>query len=83
MKQSQLKVYGDSQLVINQVLGSFEDKKPELHPYHGYALKLIGCLGNFTHQHVPKWKIRNVDALPTVASTLTLPNQTQVNIFQK
>ncbi|XP_059277686.1 uncharacterized protein LOC132031802 [Lycium ferocissimum] len=53
MKQLQLQVFGDSQLVINQLLGSYEVKKPELLPYHGYAQKLIGWLGDVTLQRLP------------------------------
>ncbi|KAL0336574.1 UNVERIFIED_CONTAM: hypothetical protein Sradi_4869300 [Sesamum radiatum] len=41
-KQLPLKVYGDSQLVVNQFLGLYEVKKPELLPYHNYAKRLIG-----------------------------------------
>nr|XP_016508820.1 PREDICTED: uncharacterized protein LOC107826369 [Nicotiana tabacum] len=42
IKQLELQVFGDSQLVVNQLLGSYEVKKPELRPYHDYAKKLIG-----------------------------------------
>ncbi|KAL0342918.1 UNVERIFIED_CONTAM: hypothetical protein Sangu_1179200 [Sesamum angustifolium] len=38
-KQLPLKVYRDSQLVLNQLLGLYEVKKPELLPYHNYATK--------------------------------------------
>ncbi|XP_070018032.1 uncharacterized protein [Nicotiana sylvestris] len=48
MKQLQLQVFGDSQLVVNQLLGSYEVKKPELRPYHDYAKKLMGWLGDVT-----------------------------------
>ncbi|XP_047264281.1 uncharacterized protein LOC124896670 [Capsicum annuum] len=48
MKQLQLQVFGDSQLVIKQLLGSYEVRKPELRPYHKYARKLIGWLGEVT-----------------------------------
>ncbi|KAL0462254.1 UNVERIFIED_CONTAM: hypothetical protein Slati_0113000 [Sesamum latifolium] len=40
-KQQHLNVYGDSQLVINQLLGLYEVKKPELLPYHNYAKMLM------------------------------------------
>ncbi|XP_019234165.1 PREDICTED: uncharacterized protein LOC109214680 [Nicotiana attenuata] len=46
MRQLQLHIFGDSELVINQLLGSYEVKKPELRPYYDYAQKLIGWLGN-------------------------------------
>ncbi|XP_070044748.1 uncharacterized protein [Nicotiana tomentosiformis] len=51
-KQLQLQVFGDSQLVVNQLLGSYEVKKPELRPYHDYAKNLMGWLGDVTIQHV-------------------------------
>ncbi|XP_075076358.1 uncharacterized protein LOC142163010 [Nicotiana tabacum] len=40
IKQLQLQVFRDSKLVINQILGSYEVKKPELVPYHKYAQRL-------------------------------------------
>ncbi|XP_060200376.1 uncharacterized protein LOC132628627 [Lycium barbarum] len=83
MKQLQLQVFGDSQLVINQLLGSYEVKKPELLPYHGYAQKLIEWLGDVTLQHVPRRENKKADALAALASALTLPDQTQVTICQK
>ncbi|XP_060183387.1 uncharacterized protein LOC132613398 [Lycium barbarum] len=83
MKQLQLQVFGDSRLVINQLLGSYEVKKPELLHYHGYAQKLIGWLGDVTLQHVPRKENKKADALAALASTLTLPDQTQVTICQK
>ncbi|XP_049394584.1 uncharacterized protein LOC125858841 [Solanum stenotomum] len=83
MKQLNLQVFGDSQLVINQLLGSYEVKKPELRPYHDYAQKLIGWLGDVTLQHVRRTENKKVDALAALASTLTLPDQTQVTICKK
>ncbi|XP_070034862.1 uncharacterized protein [Nicotiana tomentosiformis] len=83
MKRLQLQVFGDSQLVINQLLGSYEVKKPELLPYHDYAKKLMGWLGDMTIQHVPRIKNKKADALAALASLLTLPDQVQVTICQK
>uniref|UniRef100_A0A1S4BC46 RNase H type-1 domain-containing protein n=1 Tax=Nicotiana tabacum TaxID=4097 RepID=A0A1S4BC46_TOBAC len=42
MKRLQLQIFGDSQLVINQLLGSYEVMKPELCPYHDYAKNING-----------------------------------------
>lgn len=83
MKQLQLQIFGDSQLVINQLLESYEVKKPELRPYQGYAQKLIGWLRVVTLQHVPQKENEKADALATLASTLTLPNQSLITICQK
>ncbi|XP_019265385.1 PREDICTED: uncharacterized protein LOC109242945 [Nicotiana attenuata] len=73
----------DSELVINQLLGSYKVKRPELRPYHDYAQKLIGWLGNVTLQHVPRKENKKVGALATLASILTLPDQMQIIICQK
>lgn len=37
MKLLQLQVSGDSELVVNQLLGSYEVRNPELRNYHNYA----------------------------------------------
>jgi ribonuclease HI len=52
IKMSHLKVFGDSQLVIRQLL-LYEVKKPEFIPYHKYAFKLITSLDCVTLEHVP------------------------------
>ncbi|XP_009601708.2 uncharacterized protein [Nicotiana tomentosiformis] len=63
MKQLQLQVYSDSQLVVNQLLGSYEVKKPELRPYHNYAKKLMGWIGDVIIQHVLRKENKKDDAL--------------------
>ncbi|CAA0823369.1 Polynucleotidyl transferase- ribonuclease H-like superfamily protein [Striga hermonthica] len=52
MKQLHLKVYGDSKLVVNELLGEYDVKKPELLPYVDYAKRLMGWLGDVTIEHV-------------------------------
>ncbi|KAI5648622.1 hypothetical protein M9H77_34627 [Catharanthus roseus] len=54
MKQLQLEVYGDSQLMVNQLLGVYEVKKPKLLPYYKYVRRLMGWLGDVTISHVLK-----------------------------
>ncbi|XP_070046490.1 uncharacterized protein [Nicotiana tomentosiformis] len=83
MKRLQLQVFGDSQLVINQLLGSYEVKKPELSLYHDYAKKVMGWVGDMTIQHLLRKENKKVDALATLASSLTLPDQAQVTVCQK
>ncbi|XP_060194995.1 uncharacterized protein LOC132624194 [Lycium barbarum] len=79
----ELQIFGDSKLVINQVLGSYEVKKPELLPYRNYAQKLIGWLGEVTIQHVPRKENKKADALAALASALVSPNQMQVVVCQR
>ncbi|XP_070032393.1 uncharacterized protein [Nicotiana tomentosiformis] len=76
MKQLQLQVIGDSQLVINQLLGSYEVKKPELRPYNDYAKNLMGLFGDVTIQHVPRKENKKVDSLAALTSLLTLASFT-------
>ncbi|XP_070040881.1 uncharacterized protein [Nicotiana tomentosiformis] len=83
MKQLQLQVFGNSQLVVNQLLGSYEVKKPELRPYHNYTKILMGWICDVIIQHVPRKESKKADALAALASSLTLPNQAQVTIYQK
>lgn len=52
MKHLPLQIYGESKLVINQVLGDYEVKKPELLPFCNYAQKKLGWLGEVTIQHI-------------------------------
>ncbi|XP_070014746.1 uncharacterized protein [Nicotiana sylvestris] len=67
-------------LVVNQLLGSYEVKKSELRPYHDYAKKLMGWLGDVTIQHVARKENKKADALATLASSLALPDQAQVTV---
>ncbi|KAL0430534.1 UNVERIFIED_CONTAM: hypothetical protein Sradi_0679400 [Sesamum radiatum] len=62
-KQRHLKVYGDSQLVINQLLDLYEVKKPELLLYHNYAKRLMGWLGDVELEHLPRRDNKQADAL--------------------
>ncbi|KAL0283677.1 UNVERIFIED_CONTAM: hypothetical protein Sangu_2874900 [Sesamum angustifolium] len=71
-KQLPLKVYGDSQLVVNQLLGLYEVKKPELLPYHNYTKRLMGWLGDVELEHLPRKDNKQADALAKLASTLPM-----------
>ncbi|XP_070047078.1 uncharacterized protein [Nicotiana tomentosiformis] len=76
MKRLQLQVFGDSQLVINQLLGSYEVKKLELRQYHDYAKNLMGWVGDMTIQHMPRKENKKADVLAALASSLTLHDRT-------
>lgn len=78
LKELQLKVYGDSKFVINQLLGNYEVKKPEFVQYYNYNYakkRLLGWLGDVTIEHFPRKENRQVDALARLASTLALPKE--------
>nr|XP_027099019.1 uncharacterized protein LOC113718303 [Coffea arabica] len=83
MKQLHLRVYGDSKLVVNQLLGVYDVKKPELIPYYKYARQLMGYLGNVTIEHIPRNFNQQADSLAKVASVITLPShRNQISICQ-
>ncbi|XP_019178364.1 PREDICTED: uncharacterized protein LOC109173577 [Ipomoea nil] len=73
MKQLRINIYGDSKLIINQVLGLYEVKKAELVPYNNYAKVLMQWLGDVTIEHVPRKENKQADALAALASTITHP----------
>ncbi|XP_074283429.1 uncharacterized protein LOC141607979 [Silene latifolia] len=63
-------IYGDSKLVVNQVLGEYEVKKEDLIPYHQQALQLLNQLDDIHVGHVPRSANKLADALSNLAATL-------------
>ncbi|XP_027151225.1 uncharacterized protein LOC113751411 [Coffea eugenioides] len=83
MKQLHLRVYGDSKLVVNQLLGIYDIKKAELIPYYKYARQLMGYLDNITIEHISRKFNQQADSLARLASMITLPShQNQISICQ-
>ncbi|XP_071932988.1 uncharacterized protein [Coffea arabica] len=83
MKQLYFRVYGDSKLVVNQFLGIYDVKKPELIPYYKYARQLMGYLDSVTIEHILRNFNQQADSLAKLASVITLPsNRSQVSICQ-
>lgn len=67
---STLKVFGDSQLVIRQMNGIYEVRKPELQTSHQIAVRLMGKLYNIEIRHVTRGMNRHADALAKLATAL-------------
>ncbi|XP_019235749.1 PREDICTED: uncharacterized protein LOC109216075 [Nicotiana attenuata] len=72
MKILQLEIHGDSKLIINQLLGSYEVKKEDLLPYHQYASGLLEKFDQVFLSHVPREENRKADALANLATTMAL-----------
>ncbi|KAL0457848.1 UNVERIFIED_CONTAM: hypothetical protein Slati_0412000 [Sesamum latifolium] len=72
IKQLHLKVYRDSQLVVNQLLGLYEVKKLELLPNHSCAKRLMGWLRDVELEHLLRRDNKQADALAKLASTLSM-----------
>ncbi|XP_019155716.1 PREDICTED: uncharacterized protein LOC109152471 [Ipomoea nil] len=84
MKQLRVNIYGDSKLIVNQVLGVYEVKKPELIPYNSYAKMLLHWLGDATIEHIPRKQNKQADALAALASTVSHPTyEARLRVCQK
>jgi acyl dehydratase len=64
---SRLRVYSDSQLIVNQIKGIYKVKHPDLRPLHERAKKQAATLESFTIQYVPREQNRDADDLANAA----------------
>src|SRR6202140_366184 len=62
-----LRVYSDSQLIVNQIKGLYKVKPPVLPPRHERAKKQAASLEAFTIQYVPREQNRDADDLANAA----------------
>ncbi|XP_070004154.1 uncharacterized protein [Nicotiana sylvestris] len=72
MKILQLEIYGDSKLIINQLLGCYEVKKEDLLPFHEYASGLLEKFDRVFLNHVPREENRKADGLANLATAMAL-----------
>lgn len=75
-----LYAHGDSQLVIRQIQGIYEVRKPELVPYHALVLKLMERFAFIEVHHVPRRRNAEADALAKLAAALTLPSEGEADV---
>jgi ribonuclease HI len=71
-KTTRLKVFGDSKLIINQVLLEYEVKKPDLVLYCKYAIRLLAWFDYINITHVPRSGNKQADTIGKLATALTL-----------
>src|SRR6266851_514385 len=62
-----LRVYSDSQLIVNQIKGLYKVKHPDLRPLHERAKKQAAGLEAFAIQYVPREQNREADAAANAA----------------
>ncbi|KAG9447825.1 hypothetical protein H6P81_013953 [Aristolochia fimbriata] len=70
MQIPQLHIYGDSALVIKQLTGEFEVKKPELEPFWRQARELLAQIPEASLHFVPRSENGPADALASIAASL-------------
>uniref|UniRef100_A0A2N9GLW9 Uncharacterized protein n=1 Tax=Fagus sylvatica TaxID=28930 RepID=A0A2N9GLW9_FAGSY len=80
MKISYLEVYGDSKLVINQLLTHYEVRNEGLVPYFRLATRLIEEFDGISLEHIPRSENKIADALANLATTLALSEEERVNV---
>ena len=73
MEVCSLWVHGDSQLIVRQVNGVYEVRKPELMSYCEAAQKLMIEFKHIEILHVPRSRNALADALAKLAAALALP----------
>ncbi|KAL0437742.1 UNVERIFIED_CONTAM: Retrovirus-related Pol polyprotein from transposon opus [Sesamum radiatum] len=76
----EMEVYGDSKLIINQLLNIYEVKKEDLVPFFRQASHLLKSFESVTLNHIPRKENRMVDALANLATTLALSEGETTNI---
>ena len=70
----QLEIFGDSKLVINQILEQYDVKKEDLIPYCKYAKKLLATFEAITLEHIPRKENRQADVLANLDDVPTSAN---------
>ncbi|KAL0391462.1 UNVERIFIED_CONTAM: Retrovirus-related Pol polyprotein from transposon opus [Sesamum latifolium] len=76
----EMEVYGDSKLIINQLLNIYEVKKEDLVPFFRQASHLLKGFESVTPNHIPRKENRMADALANLATTLALSEGETTNI---
>ncbi|XP_022889035.1 uncharacterized protein LOC111404464 [Olea europaea var. sylvestris] len=71
----QRKVFGDSKLIINQLLAEYEVQNSNLEQYREYASMLMRRLDSVKIKFVPKSENRKADALANLAAVLARSNE--------
>ena len=68
-----LEAYGDSKLIVNQVLGEYKVRHEDLVPYYNITIHMVERFRNFYIDHVPRQQNAHADALASFAASLALP----------
>ncbi|KAM2618530.1 hypothetical protein TB1_034795 [Malus domestica] len=80
MEITALEIYGDSKLIINQLLTEYEVRKDDLVQYFRLATQLLQRFKAVTLEHVPRKENQMADALANLASSITLGEDEATNV---
>jgi ribonuclease HI len=74
MGHEMIQIYGDSLLIINQLLGTYGVKKLKLVPYFLKAKELISQFSDVKFEHIIRSQNNKVDALASQLVIKLMPN---------
>ena len=69
----QMKVFGDSNMVLRQIQGEWKTRDVKLRPYHAYLELLVTRFEDLIYTHLPRAQNQFADALATLASMIDIP----------
>ncbi|XP_038904440.1 uncharacterized protein LOC120090803 [Benincasa hispida] len=75
-----IEIFGDSKLIINQLLCQYEVKHDDLKPYFTYARQLMEKFESVALEHVPRTENKKTNALANPATALTDMDNVPLNI---
>jgi len=67
LQEREVEVRSDSELIVNQMKGSYRVKKPELKPLYVEAKRLAGLIPNFSIKSIPREYNTQADKLANLA----------------
>ncbi|XP_020598333.1 uncharacterized protein LOC110037933, partial [Phalaenopsis equestris] len=73
-------IYGDSQLIIQQVVGRYKILNPKLEQYHHYTMKLLEKIPKVTLYRIPRGENALADALAKLAKEFTCAKEDSIDI---
>ncbi|WKA03358.1 hypothetical protein VitviT2T_021473 [Vitis vinifera] len=68
-----MEVFGDSNLVLNQIQGNWRTRDVKLRPYRAYLELLVGRFDDLRYAHLPRAQNQLAKALTTLASFMDFP----------
>jgi ribonuclease HI len=76
-----VRIFGDSQLIINQITGEYKVLKPELIQYHQKAMELMKKIMYVSIEKVTRVVNDEADALAKLAKELGEPIEPEIHII--
>ncbi|XP_028102128.1 uncharacterized protein LOC114301364 [Camellia sinensis] len=63
-----IQVFGDSQLIVGQIIGEFDAKEEMMRAYRDIAFHLVRCFNTFQIRHIPRSENSKADEIAQLAS---------------